>query len=141
MHLRAGKVSGEVQHVLDVAMIILLHAVEADDDKVRLALDMQVLRLNKVGGVPNVAGQIWQVLSKHLALEDAYICSLQGCSDISFHPTGLGNTFCSCALQEAGSWSWQLRWPDEEPGDKALRGLPGEAHQPHFKKVSLINCP
>ncbi|CAL5224745.1 g7478 [Coccomyxa viridis] len=28
-----GKVSGEVQHVLDAAMAILLHAVEADDDK------------------------------------------------------------------------------------------------------------
>lgn len=40
MHLCAGKVSGEVQHVLDVAMTILLHAVEADDDKVRPALDM-----------------------------------------------------------------------------------------------------
>ena len=32
--LHAGEVSGEVHHVLDTAMTILLHAVEADDDKV-----------------------------------------------------------------------------------------------------------
>ena len=30
----AGKVSGEAQHVLEAAMAVLLHAVEADDDKV-----------------------------------------------------------------------------------------------------------
>lgn len=30
----AVKVSGEAQHVLEAAMTILLHAVEADDDKV-----------------------------------------------------------------------------------------------------------
>lgn len=35
----AGKVSGEVQHVLEAAMTILLHAVEADDDKVCAARD------------------------------------------------------------------------------------------------------
>ena len=32
--LHAGEVSGEVQHVLDATLTILLHAVEADDDKV-----------------------------------------------------------------------------------------------------------